>query len=262
MDHPTALLRNLFALIISLDGPDQPDQAGEAVAGSLTALVADLRRAVPSYRGLQLTITQHGYPVVLTAFTDDPGDLHAGQDDGHADRTVIDPSPNGTAPDGTAPDGGHPDGVGAAGVVSSLRLPLELLNGGFEAGSRVVFYAATRGALVDLAADLTYAVGATGTNATMVRYQQASGPADSDGDRTDPGDGRWPGISLDTDLPPSTRSFGLSGLDELSTINQAVGVMIDHGHHPDEVHATLRRHAAAASAAPHAFAVALLAQYL
>jgi hypothetical protein len=35
-------------------------------------------------------------------------------------------------------------------------------------------------------------------------------------------------------------------------------MMIDRGHHPGEVHATLRRHAAAAGLTPHAFALRLL----
>jgi hypothetical protein len=71
-------------------------------------------------------------------------------------------------------------------------------------------------------------------------------------------DGQPLGIRLDADLPPGSHTFGLSGLIELSTINRAVGIMIDRGHHPDEVHATLRRLAAASGLAPHAFALRLL----
>jgi hypothetical protein len=40
---------------------------------SLVALIVDLELAVPSYCGLQLTITQHGFPVVLTAFAEFEG---------------------------------------------------------------------------------------------------------------------------------------------------------------------------------------------
>ena len=36
---------------------------------------------------------------------------------------------------------------------------------------------------------------------------------------------------------------GVSGLSELSTINRAIGVLIDHGHHPDHAVETLRREA-------------------
>ena len=37
---------------------------------------------------------------------------------------------------------------------------------------------------------------------------------------------------------------GFSGLSEYATINRAVGVLIDRGHHPDHAGAELRRAAA------------------
>jgi hypothetical protein len=40
---------------------------GAVLTASLTTLEASLGEAVPSYLGLQLTLTQNGYPVVLTA---------------------------------------------------------------------------------------------------------------------------------------------------------------------------------------------------
>jgi hypothetical protein len=46
---------------------------------------------------------------------------------------------------------------------------------------------------------------------------------------------------LDADLPPPTTMSGLIGLDELSTVNRAVGILVDQGHHPNQAHATLRR---------------------
>ena len=40
-------------------------------------------------------------------------------------------------------------------------------------------------------------------------------------------------IVLDADLPPPTTMSGLVGLDQLTTINRAVGMLIDQGHHPN-----------------------------
>ena len=65
-------------------------------------------------------------------------------------------------------------------------------------------------------------------------------------------------IALDADLPPPTLVSGLTGLDELATINRAVGLLIDQGHHPVQAHATLQRHAAGAGIAPHVYAARLL----
>lgn len=61
MDATAGLLNQLRAL--ALDARDD----GATLTASLTTLQAGLGHAVPSYLGLQLTITQNGYPVVLTA---------------------------------------------------------------------------------------------------------------------------------------------------------------------------------------------------
>ena len=248
MDHSTALLSHLHSLAISLEAAD------DTVADSLAALASDLGTAVASYRGLQLTITQHGYPVILTAFTTRRPTTRRGTQSS-ADRGPTDPT---TRPIPPEADGGELDDAHSVGrVVTSLRLPLRLIDAGFEIGSRVVYYASIRGAFVDLAADLSYALTPGGAGPTSA--PTASPVPDGDGHPAAiGGDGQPAGISLDTDLPPSSQTFGLSGLSELSTINRAVGMMIDRGHHPGEVHATLRRHAAAAGLAPHAFALRLL----
>ena len=167
------------------------------VGEALRALVRELDKAVASYRGLQLTIVSNGSPVVLTAFTDDHDD---------------------------AP-------------LTSLRVPLVLLDSRFAAGSRVVFYASTPGAFVDLAADLAYALGRT-----QEVVENLAPPA----------------IPIDADLPPLTRDCNLAGATELLTIDRAVGVMIDHGHHPDRAHATLRSDAARAGMEPYAWAARIL----
>jgi hypothetical protein len=167
----------------------------------LDVLIRDLETSVLSYLGLQLTISSNGFPLVLTAFAD-------GSD---------------------------------SAVATSLRVPLALLGSGFAAESRIVFYAGTPGAFVDLAADLTFAVLGSST----------SEPTE---------DLALPAIRLDADTPPRTRGFSLSGLTELSAIDRAVGAMIVQGHHPDHAYATLRRAAARAGLEPHAWAADLLLQ--
>jgi hypothetical protein len=204
VDLSTGLVTQLQELTISIGVDDH------AVDTSLAALVVDLKVAVPSCCGLQLTITQNGFPVVLTSFAELDGS-----------------------------------------VATSLRLQLWLLDPALKAASRVVFYARTPGAFVDLAADLGYALGGADT---MAREQEEN----HRGNRFGPVDGHRPGIELDADLPPPTRVSGLSGLTDLSTINRAVGVLIANGHDPDDAHETLREQAAAASLEPHAWAMWLL----
>jgi hypothetical protein len=159
-----------------------------------------LETSVRSYRGLQLTISQNGFPIVLTGFAHDGHDGHDGA------------------------------------VATSLRVPLTLLDSSFAEESRIVFYAGTPGAFVDLAADLAFALR---DGSTSERLDNAA-------------------IRLDADPLPRTRGFSMSGLTEMSTIDQAIGAMIVQGHHPDHAHATLRRDAARAGMEPHTWA----AQYL
>jgi hypothetical protein len=112
LEIPRGLLASLRNLTIGIGGDEH------VVGELLHALVRELATSVVSYRGLQLTITRHGFPVVLTAFADEhDGDL-----------------------------------------VTSLRVPLVLVGSGFAADNRVVFYAGMPGAFVDLAADLTLAL--------------------------------------------------------------------------------------------------------
>lgn len=82
------------------------------------------------------------------------------------------------------------------------------------------------------------------------------GPLHQDGHRG--GDGTDELIVLDADLPPQTSESRLSGMQEMSTINRAVGMLIDQGHHPDDAHSVLRRHAAAAGVDTHVYAAQLL----
>jgi hypothetical protein len=216
VDLSTGLINQLHQIAGGVGADDY------AVGGSLEALVADLAVAVSSYCGLQLTITQNGFPVVLTAFAESDG-----------------------------------------AVATSLRLPLSLIDRALEVHSRVVFYARTPGAFVDLAADLAYALG---NDADTVDRQSSDGHGgdrlrqvdDRRGDGRQQADGHRSSIELDADLPPPTRESGISGLADLSTVNQAVGVLIADGHHPDDAHDTLRRQAVAAGLTPHAWAARML----
>lgn len=94
-------------------------------------------------------------------------------------------------------------------IGTSLRIPLEPVSFGDE-GSHVIFYAATPGALVDLAADLAYAIGSDQCTLTL------------DGD-------------LEPNFPPA------DGFDRLSTMNRAVGLLIDRGYTAAGAQAELRR---------------------
>jgi hypothetical protein len=190
--------RSLLASLRELTTTDV-DGDGHAVSELLAALIRELEASVLSYRGLQLTISQNGFPVVLTAFTD-----------------------------------GHDGAVG-----TSLRVPLALLDPGFTTESRIVFYAGTPGAFVDLAADLTFAL----RGASTPESAENSAP---------------PAIRLDADPSPRTDGFNLSGVTELSAIDRAVGVMIDQGHHPDHALATLRSEADRAGMEPYTRALRIL----
>jgi hypothetical protein len=199
-----------------------------ALSSPLITLMADLEAASPSFRGLHLTIEDIVHPVSLTAFLP----LHDGDS-----------------------------------INTSLRVRLAALGSGIDGESRVVFYAATPGAFVDLAADFGYVLGSpvSAGSPTPRDVERTDGdgqgiPEQADGERQH-GPGRSAGeplIVLDGDLPPFTTQSGLAGLAERSTIDRAIGMMLDRGHHPDSAHAALRRHAAAAGVEPHVYAAQLL----
>lgn len=84
-------------------------------------------------------------------------------------------------------------------IVSSLSVPLSWVSPD-EVGSSIVFYAGVPGALVDLSADLAYAL---------------SLPLDS--------------LSLDADLAPEFLRSGIAGLAEASTVNRAIGMLMGRG---------------------------------
>jgi hypothetical protein len=96
-------------------------------------------------------------------------------------------------------------------IVSSVRFPL-----GAEvdqsAGSEIVLYAGAAGAFVDLAADLTYALG--------------GGPD---------------AVRLDQHLTPPDPALVASGLAAMSRHNQAIGILLERGLHPADAVIELHR---------------------
>src|SRR6478609_126886 len=98
---------------------------------------------------------------------------------------------------------------GTATVGTSLRVPLPSLLS--ESGSAVVFYAKTPGALVDLAADLQWALHL---------------PAEA--------------MLLDRHLTPPTGADPITGLPEMSVIHRALGALLAQGRTPDAAAEDLR----------------------
>jgi len=194
-------------------------QDGQDLDDTLTALTAALNSTATTYCGLRLTIVENQWPITLTAVTD-------GHDaDGH------------DVPVGT-----------------SLRLPLALVSPAVDHGSRVVFFAVTPGAFIDLAADLSYVLGG-------IPVSQASPPADGDDHRDHGGaglDGHRRAIELDLDLPLLSRVSGLTGFAELTVLNRAIGMLVAQGNDIEQAHQLLRRDAAAAGVEPHVYAARIL----
>ena len=124
-------------------------------------------------------------------------------------------------------------------VRTSLRLPLGLVSRMVDGESRVVFFAGTPGAFTDLAADLSHALGG-------IPVDQASLAADGVDDRGTRVDGHRKSIKLDADLPPLSRTSGLTGLAGLTVLNRAIGILVDQGHDIEQAHHVLRRGAAVA----------------
>ena len=122
-------------------------------------------------------------------------------------------------------------------VVTSLRLPLRPVSSDFEEGGWLVVWSTVPGSLVDLAADLDYV------------FQQNE-------ERTDRRASSF--VELDVDLPIPTIASGVDGVDELATIHRAAGLLIEQGHDPDSVHATLRHQASGDGVSTYAWADRLL----
>ena len=213
MDLPSAVLHGL----VQLGLPGELD--GAELDSAFVDLVSAVRMAVPSYRGLMITIVDGDQPVSLV------------------DLSIED----------------RP-------IVTSLRLPFGRLDHGSRSAGRIVFWAAQPGAFVDLAADLCCALQpptgdhrreppVTNARADHGTAREPLGVEDGDGDAS---------IVLDADLPLRDPTPGLSGIDQLSTVNRAVGMLIGQGHNPDQAIRLIHREAASAGIAPHVYAAQLL----
>lgn len=170
---------------------DALDSSSSDIAATLSGLVSAATRSVPSFVGLSVLV---------------------GNPDARVEITTIE------------------DGAHAAQIRTSLRFPL--LDGDRpEATAGVLLvYAAQPGALVDLAADLTWLTGR---------------PL---------GDAR-----LDEDLDGPAAQSPESSLSRLSTVNQAVGVLIGGGLTQQEALADLDARASATGVERHLVAAAILA---
>jgi hypothetical protein len=136
----------------------------------LRALKADLRAAVASYAGMTMTVVADGQEISFTVRAD----------------------------------------TGTAGeITASLRVPLGREPGSLT-DSRLVLYATTPGAFIDLAADLCYILA------------------------LDAGI-----LALDADLVAPPPGSDAAGLGEHSVINQALGILMGRGHTPESAASTL-----------------------
>lgn len=147
------------------------------IVTTLHLLAAEARRAVPSYLGMSLT-TAGEAPFSFNALEEDP----------------------------------RPEDVR-----NSLLVPLGP-GGPYDAaaaGSTLVLYAAQPGALVDLAADLSWLTGIA-----LAKY------------------------SLDQHLSTIARTPDEGTVHATSTINQAIGVLIGRGYPPEQAHDKLASQAA------------------
>jgi hypothetical protein len=95
-------------------------------------------------------------------------------------------------------------------IAASLLLPLTAVTD-VEAGGALIFYAARPGAFVDFAADFSYALHIA-----------------------------LDAIVLDDNLSPPATGSGLAGADEVSDVNQALGILLGRGQTLLSAHRELR----------------------
>lgn len=117
------------------------------------------------------------------------------------------------------------DTVGAV-IASSLQIPLGALSAHLD--GQVVFYAATPGALVDLAADLRHALHLSDTQVHLDEHLGLTGVSE------------------------------VTGARELSTINRAIGFLMDRGHTPETAQQHVTHQAATTNSTLHQAAQNLL----
>ena len=120
-----------------------------------------------------------------------------------------------------------------AGVVTSLRIPVPVASQVPGPSVVIVLYATLAGAFVDLAADLAW----------LTDVALADVGLDLD---------------LDLDLDPRARSGVATPISSLSSIDQAIGVLVGRGHTPEETLVELETLAARFGGDRHAAALEIL----
>lgn len=170
------------------------DLPGTDVAETVMRLAADARTAVASYLGLSVAITAIQSQFDLTVLDD-----RAGPDDIHTSLLV----PLSTSP-----------GAGRTGLASVA----------------LILYAATPGAFIDLAADLSWITGRTLEEFRLDEHRTL----------------------------PSSHTEPTS-LRAMSAINQALGVLIGHGLSPEQAERDLYARAVSAGIEPYGAAMLILA---
>lgn len=172
MDITGALGADLAVLTDALRYPTADPMA--TVTDTVLLLAADARAAVPSFLGLTMSIAGHE-----TGTTVDRVVLQFTLLDGH-----VDPRDIGT----------------------SLRLPRPIAGVGTDRpGITVVLYAATPGAFVDMAADLSFLTGHEFAVADLDQHR---------------------GLAHEADITGVLQAEG--------AIHEAIGVLIDRGHTPEQ----------------------------
>jgi hypothetical protein len=161
---------------------------GDDIEALLRGMFDDLKAAIPSAKGLSLTVRVSGQDVTVTTLDDD-----------------------------------NLSPVGA-----SILFPLGMEEIDNE-GTCIVFYAANPGAFVDLAADLGWTTGLPPR-----------------------------AILLDQHLLLPIAGSAVTGLRELSTINQAIGMLIERGYSPGSARIELERNAELLSVTVHSAASAVI----
>jgi hypothetical protein len=160
------LAAQLAALTESIDEPDLD------LASQVETFAATVRAAVPSYRGMRLTVAMQGLPITFT----------------------------------------HRDSDTTGDIQTSVLVPLTDAAGPAEE-TTLILWAATPGAFVDFAADISHLLGIPLAT-----------------------------LELDAHHAPSAIGVsGIDGIDDLAAMNQAVGALIAGGATPESAVAALRR---------------------
>ncbi|HET9649376.1 MAG TPA: hypothetical protein VFP34_14265 [Microlunatus sp.] len=213
MDLPVALLRNLLQFRTRQASGD------EDLDGALADLVTAIQAAVPSFRGMAITMHDGVQPATLT-LAHDGGPIETSL---RLPFISLDPG---------------------------LRAPGRIV---FWAGRPGAFVDLAADLGYALKTPIIIGRPDPATPAGRDGYDSSA----RDDARRDHRDG-LSSIVLDADLPPYPPVLEVSGLDRQGTVSRAIGLLIDQGHDPDEALDVLARRAAATGLEPHVYAARLL----